>query len=338
MRTVFDLEKKRERFKVLEREIQDPTIWKDKEKAVKTSKEFNKLKEETGSFDILKIQVEDLKTEQDIAEFRDGLKHKEVQIYLSGEYDKGNAILSIYAGAGGHDAQDWAAMLLKLYEKYCQAQDFKAKILSRSFGDGVGPENRIGIKSVELEVKGRFAYGFLRGENGVHRLVRLSPFSTKSIRHTSFALVEVLPEIKEISKVGIDIKPEDIKIDTYRASGPGGQYVNKRETAIRVTHLPTNITASCQSERSQAQNKEKAIEVLRSRLYKVYKEKRNKEISEIKGGKVNVSWGNQIRSYVLHPYKLVKDLRTGVETNDVESVLNGQINEFIESEVKIKSD
>ena len=229
-------------------------------------------------------------------------------------------------------------MLLRMYERYCEDKDFKIKILDQSFGEGGGPEGRIGTKSVTLEIKGRFAYGILKNENGTHRLVRLSPFSPKKLRHTSFASVEVMPEVKKLDEKDIEVKPEDLRTEYFRASGPGGQYVNKRETAVRITHLPTKIIASCQSERSQANNKKKATEVLYSRLYKFYKEKQKKEVSKVKGEKTSASWGNQIRSYVLHPYKLVKDLRTNIETAQVDEVLNGKLDEFIEAEIKLKND
>jgi peptide chain release factor 2 len=222
-----------------------------------------------------------------------------------------------------------------MYERYCQKKGFKTQTLNQSFGEGGGPEGRIGTKSVALEVKGNFAYGFLRKESGVHRLVRISPFSPKALRHTSFALVEVIPQIPT-KEIDLKIRPEDLQTDFYRASGPGGQYVNKRMTAVRITHLPTGIQASCQSERSQAQNREKAAEMLFSKIYQVLEEKKKKEISEIRGEKISASWGNQIRSYVLHPYKLVKDLRTGVETANPEQTLDGDLDKFIEAEIKIK--
>lgn len=254
------------------------------------------------------------------------------------KYDQGNAILSVHSGAGGLDAQDWATMLIRMYERYSESKGFKTKILDQSFGEGGGPEGRIGTKSATIEIKGKFAYGFLKKENGVHRLVRISPFSTKKLRHTSFVLVEVMPEIKQLGEKEIEVKPENLKIEVFRASGPGGQYVNKRETAVRIKHLPTGIIASCQSERSQANNKKRAMEVLYSRLYKFYKKSKKKEISKIKGDKKSVSWGNQIRSYILHPYKLVKDLRTKVEVSSVEKVLDGNLDNFIEAEIRLKND
>ncbi len=222
-----------------------------------------------------------------------------------------------------------------MYERFCQRRGFKIKILHQSFGEGGGPEGRIGTKSVTLEIQGPSAFGFLKKESGVHRLVRISPFSPQKLRHTSFALVEVLPEIEKEVETEIKIKPEDLKIDFYRASGPGGQYVNRRETAVRITHLPTGLVASCQSERLQGQNRERAMKMIYSKLFQLKEQEQQKEISQIKGKTVSASWGNQIRSYVLHPYKLVKDLRTNIETSDVEGVLDGNLDQFIEAEIKI---
>ncbi len=262
------------------------------------------------------------------------IEKEEIKVFLSGKYDKNNAILQIFAGAGGIDAQDWATILLRMYERYCVTKRFETKILSQSFGEGGGPEGRIGTKSATLEIKGSYAYGFLRKESGVHRLVRLSPFSAKKLRHTSFTLIEVLPEIGKKEQEKIKIKPEDLKIETFRASGPGGQHVNKRESAIRITHIPTNITVSSQAERLQGLNRNKAMEVLYAKLYQLKETERKKEIREIRGEATSAGWGNQIRSYVLHPYKLVKDLRTNVESSNIEEVLDGNIDQFIEAEIK----
>jgi peptide chain release factor 2 len=328
------LAEKREKLKKLEEEIQKPDFWQDKEKAIKVTQNLSQFQEELAGFDELKKELTQLK-EEDIEKFKEKVRQEELKVFLSGKYDKGPAILSIYAGAGGQDAQDWATMLLRMYERYCLLKGFQTKILHQSFGEAGGPEGRIGTKSATLEIKGRYAFGLLKKESGVHRLVRLSPFSAKSLRHTSFALVEVLPEISQGEEPEIKIKPEDLKIDTYRASGPGGQYVNKRETAVRVTHLPTGVTVSCQSERLQGTNKDKAMDVLISKLYQLEEEKKKKELKKIKGDTTSASWGNQIRSYVLHPYKMVKDLRTGVETSKVEEVLGGNLQEFIEAEIKI---
>jgi len=310
---------------------------------VEVSTKLNELKEQTELFDSLSRELTDVKKlneleekeeylEKEIEKFEKRIKKEEFRIFLSGKHDRGNAILTITAGAGGQDAQDWATLLLRMYEKYCDLKGFKNKVLYQSFGEGGGPEGRIGTKQVSLEVKGSYAYGILRKETGVHRLVRTSPFSAKSLRHTSFALVEVLPEIEKEDE--IEIKPDDLKIEFYRSSGPGGQNVNKRETSVRIIHLPTGIVVACQSERLQGENRKKAMQHLLSQLYRLQEETEKKELSEIKGKKISASWGNQIRSYILHPYKLIKDLRTGVETSDTEGVLNGNLDEFIESEIK----
>lgn len=322
---------------------------------MKISQELAGLKEKTEQIiqieknleeisEIVKLEDEDLEQEiqEKISDLVLKIKKQEISILLSGKYDKGNAILSIYAGAGGQDAQDWATMLLRMYERYCEKRGFSVKILHRSFGEAGGPEGRIGIKTALMEIKGKFAFGFLKKETGVHRLVRISPFSPQKLRHTSFALVEVLPEISG-AESEIKINPEDLRVDVFRASGPGGQYVNKRESAVRITHLPTGITVSCQNERLQGLNKEKAMKLLYSKLYQLKQKQKQKEVKEIKGlalslpngERVSVEWGNQIRSYVLHPYKMVKDLRTGVETSNVESVLNGDLEQFIEAEVQL---
>jgi peptide chain release factor 2 len=346
-RTVFDLAKKEKKLEELEKELQRSDLWKNKQKAAKISQEAANLKQELETWQNLNQELEELrglekiadeKLEKELEEKIQGLEEKikkeEFQIFLSGKYDRRSAILQIFSGAGGKDAQDWATMLLRMYERYCQRKGFKTQILSQSFGEGGGPQGRIGTKQVSLEVKGNFAFGFLKGETGVHRLVRISPFSPQSLRHTSFALVEVIPEIPKELKKEIEIRPEDLKIEFYRASGPGGQYVNKKETAVRITHLPTKIAVTCQSQRNQAQNREKAMEILISKLCQLEEEKKKKEIKEVRGEIPSASWGNQIRSYVLHPYKLVKDLRTDVETTDIEGVLDGNLDQFIEAELK----
>jgi len=251
---------------------------------------------------------------------------KDLTEKLKGKYDKNDALITIYAGAGGVDAQDWSEMLLRMYLKYAKKKEWSAKVLQIKEG------KEAGIKNVTLIVEHEFAYGYLKGESGVHRLVRLSPFNADHLRHTSFALVEVLPELQEVEEV--KIRPEDLRIETYRASGPGGQYVNKTESAVRITHLPTGLVVACQSERLQGENKKRAIKVLSSRLHQHLLKNKEKEKREIRGESQAVEWGSQIRSYVLHPYQMVKDHRTGTKSGNPEAVLDGKLDKFIEAEIK----
>lgn len=319
----------------MEKEIEDPNFWKNKEEAIRKTQELASLKKEVNEFEELELELEIGKENEEILrDLENKIKEKELTTFLVGKYDKGNAILEILAGVGGKDSEDWATLLKRMYERYAERKGFKVEILSQNLGEP-GPEGRIGTKSVTMEIKGKFAFGLLKNEHGVHRLVRISPFSAQGLRHTSFALVSVLPKIPNVEDLEIKIKPEDLKIEFFKASGPGGQYVNKRMTAVRIIHLPTKITVTCQSERSQAQNKKKALEILYGRLYQFLKENQEKELEKIKGKKVSPSWGNQIRSYVFHPYKLIKDLRTQVETTEVEKVLDGELDEFVEAEIKI---
>ena len=263
------------------------------------------------------------------------IEKQEFKAFLSGKYDKNNAILEIFSGAGGQDSQDWATMLMRMYERYCTTKGFKTEVLHQAFGDAGGPEGRVGTKSVTIEIKGNYAYGFLRKESGVHRLVRISPFSAQKLRHTSFALVNILPELRD-KEIEFEIKPDDLKVETFKSSGPGGQYVNKTESAVRITHIPTGIVVASQTERLQGKNKENAMKILYAKIHMLKEETHAKEIKEIKGDLVSASWGNQIRSYVLHPYKMVKDLRTQYETSDTGGVLDGDLDKFIEAELKIK--
>lgn len=242
-------------------------------------------------------------------------------------------MLTINSGAGGKDAQDWSTILLRMYQRYCETSNFSYKILDQSYGEP-GPEGRIGTKEVCLEIKGKNAYGLLKKETGVHRLVRISPFSAKKLRHTSFSSVEVVPEIKEEDKE-IEIKEEDLKIDTFRSSGPGGQNVNKRETAIRILHIPSKIVVNCQIERTQGLNKQRALNILKAKLAKLEEEKRDNEMKKIKGVSSKNEWGSQIRSYVFYPYQMVKDHRTNVETSQLQEVLDGNLDEFIRAQVRL---
>jgi peptide chain release factor 2 len=261
--------------------------------------------------------------EQEAMDLERELDRLEFRLLLSGEHDKGDAILAIHAGAGGTDAQDWTEMLTRMYLRWAEARGYRAEILDSL------PGEEAGLKRVAVGIEGRYAYGYLRSERGVHRLVRLSPFDAAHRRHTSFALVEVWPDIQDDVKV--DIRPDDLGIDVFRASGAGGQHVQKNATAVRITHLPTGITVSCQNERSQVQNREVAMKILRARLYQLEVEKQEEELARLKGAHVDAGWGNQIRSYVLHPYKMVKDLRTDYETGNVEAVLDGHLDELIDA-------
>jgi len=328
-----------------------PNFWQDTENAAKVQREISQIKEEIQSVEDIKKDLESFDAGQDkfsLESLEKRIDKLEFKTFLSGKYDKGNAILEIFSGAGGQDSQDWATILLRMYERYCVSKGFKTKILHQAFGESGGPEGRIGTKSVTLEINGNYAYGFLKKESGVHRLVRISPFNAQKLRHTSFALVNILPELKN-DETEVEIKPDDLKIDTFRASGPGGQYVNKTESAIRITHIPTGLVVASQTERLQGKNKENAMKILRAKLYQLKEDAYAKKIKEIKaaqntgraspegGGNVSASWGNQIRSYVLHPYKMVKDLRTQYETSDTESVIDGKLDDFIEAEIKMKN-
>jgi len=250
------------------------------------------------------------------------LERLEFWLLFSGPHDKGDAILAIHAGAGGTEAQDWAEMLLRMYLRWAEGRGYKTSVLDSMEGEEAG------LKKTIVSVEGAYAYGYLKAEKGVHRLVRLSPFDAAHRRHTSFALVEVWPDIGE--EIEVDISPDDLRIDTFRSSGPGGQHMQKTSSAVRITHLPTGIIVTCQNERSQAQNRESAMKILRARLFDLEQEKQEAEQVRLKGKHVEAGWGNQIRSYVLHPYKMVKDLRTGYETGNAEAVLNGGLDDFIE--------
>lgn len=342
---------KKDKIKELEALTSRPDFWGMPQQAAATSEELADLKKTVSDLEDLQVELELLggdPGENDLAAIREKIKRKEIFIFLSGKYDRQNCILTIHSGAGGQDAQDWGAMLSRMYFRYCEQKGLKAAIINESFGDGVN-DGRVGYKEVSLHIKGAYAYGYLKKETGVHRLVRLSPFNAKHLRQTSFALVEVFPEFPQSDLKDLELKPDDLRIDFYRSSGPGGQYVNKRESAVRITHIPTGIFAACQTERLQGQNKDRALELLKIKLFHFLQESRETELSKIKAASINgaslalkggsqrvsVSWGNQIRNYVMDPYKLVKDTRTEIETTQIDEVLDGGLEEFVEAEIKL---
>ncbi len=315
-------------------------FWKDTEKAPAVMKELEtlrgeiaeitgiekKIEELSGLAEIVESNKDEAEIEKDIKKIEEALNKLELKTLFSGEYDRNDAILAIHAGAGGVDAQDWAEMLMRMYLRWAEKNKLAAKILDESRG------GEAGIKSAVIEIVGSYAFGNLKSEAGVHRMVRLSPFNADNLRQTSFALVEVMPVIGEIAEVKIN--SGDLRVDTFRSSGAGGQSVNKTSSAVRVTHIPTNVVVSVQSERSQMQNKEQAMKILKAKLHQKYLEEKEKEKRKIRGEFKSAEWGNQIRSYVLHPYKMVKDHRTKYETSDTDRVLSGDIGDFIEAYLK----
>lgn len=334
----LDIEGLKHSVAELEKQSQKPEFWNDPKNSqtvlvqLKDDKEklesyLNLTKRHESATELLELAIEDdddsivdeLLSEVQAIEVE--YETQKIQILLSGEYDKNNAIISIHPGAGGTEAQDWAQMLFRMYCRYAEMHGFKAKTLDYLEGDEAG------IKSVTFSVEGRFAYGYLKGENGVHRLVRVSPFDSSGRRHTSFASVEVMPELSD--DINIEIREEDLEIEAHRASGAGGQHVNKTDSAIRIKHIPTGIIVGCQNERSQLQNKEVAMKMLKSKLLQIKEKEQLDKIDSIKGVKLNIEWGAQIRSYVFMPYTLVKDHRTEFETGDIQKVMDGNLDGFI---------
>ena len=343
---LFDIDKLKNYLKELEDVINEPDFWSNQENANKITTEMKRIQKKLDHFfeiekelknieELNDMLIEEYDNESAIEVLKETrkiekkIKKMEMEVLFSGKYDQNNAIITLHPGAGGTESQDWVQMLYRMYVKWASSNSFKVKELDYLEGDEAG------IKSVTFLVSGDYAYGNLKGEMGVHRLVRISPFDAGGRRHTSFASVEVLPEITD--DIQIDIKAEDLRIDTYRASGAGGQHINKTDSAIRITHLPTNIVVSCQSERSQIQNRETAMKMLKSKLFDL-KEKENKEkIEDLKGVQRDIAWGSQIRSYVFHPYNMVKDHRTGYGTANTSGVMDGDINEFILEYLKMSA-
>jgi peptide chain release factor 2 len=332
----FDAPAKRARLETLEQEISAPDFWNDSDKAQKIVRERSRIEralESQERFEILvsdaEVLIEFAETDKDsvqeledlIVKLEKEVDEAEIEILLSGQTDANNAICSIQSGAGGTDAQDWAQMLLRMYIRWAENKGFKVEILDEQTG------SEAGIKSATFRVEGEYAYGLLASEAGVHRLVRISPFNSGGSRETSFASLFVSPEIDE--DIEVEINEKDLRIDTYRSSGAGGQHVNVTDSAVRITHLPTNIVVTCQNQRSQIQNRVVAMKVLRSKLYELELEKRKADTAELEANKQDISFGSQIRNYVLHPYRLVKDTRTKFERSDVETVLDGDIDDFI---------
>ncbi|MCP4216330.1 MAG: peptide chain release factor 2 [bacterium] len=341
LKKFMDLERKNQRLKELETQLTEPSIWDNPKKSALILKEKKKLENIVAIEGQFKQAVDDIETyfslidedpdlkdevETEILAFEAVVEEGEIKNYLGGENDSGNAFLSIHPGAGGTESQDWAEMLLRMYLRFGEREKYKAQIVEIQSGEEAG------IKSVTVKFDGDFAYGYLKQEVGVHRLVRISPFDSNKRRHTSFAAVFVYPEVDD--SIEIEIDNSDLRIDTYRASGKGGQHVNTTDSAVRVTHLPTNMVAQCQNERSQHQNKDSAMKMLRAKLFDLELRKKMKEKDKMENDKGEIAWGNQIRSYVLHPYQSIKDHRTGTDIGNSQRVLDGDIFEFIKAALK----
>ncbi len=337
---LIDLDKLKTELQSLEQQLADPEIWKDQKKASELSRKAQRSKELLSDmkrieriFEEIEIGIELAEEDPQIAQnvedlvrnVEKELRRFQMELILNDPLDPSNAYLSVHPGAGGTESHDWAQMLLRMYMRWAENKGFSVEILDFQ------PGEEAGVKSATILLRGEYAYGYLKYERGVHRLVRISPFDAAKRRHTSFASVNVIPEISD--DIEVDIKAEDLRIDTFRASGHGGQYVNRTDSAVRITHLPTGIVVSCQSERSQHQNKAQALKMLKAKLYQLELAKRKEQLEEIQGELKEIAWGNQIRSYVLQPYTMVKDHRTGVETGNFEAVLDGDLDQFIEAEL-----
>lgn len=339
-RTLFEKQGIHQAIETCERETKDPSLWQNQRKAQELFLHLKQLKTLWEPLVHLSTEVQMLialteharpgdlpSLEEEYKKLWNHWKQAELLLYLSGPYDHGNCYLSITAGAGGTEAQDWAAMLLRMYLRYCEGKKWTTAILDKTDGQEAG------IKSVTLSVQGDPAYGYLKCERGTHRLVRLSPFNAKNLRQTSFALVEVLPELRDTEEITID--PKDVRIDTFRSGGAGGQKVNKTDSAVRITHNPTGVVVTCQNERSQQQNRTQAMKILQAKLLEQRQRREEEEKKSLKGATKSADFGQQIRSYVLHPYQLVKDLRTEVETSDTQGILDGTIQPFIDAELRL---
>ena len=337
---LFDLEEKRTQLKEYEEIMSEPSFWDDNQKAEQVIQKNNMIKEVVTAFDQLVTTHENIEAtyqllkeeydeelfheiEHEITNFKEDVEQFELNLLLSDEHDQNNAILEIHPGAGGTESQDWGEMLLRMYQRYAEKQGFKIETIEYQSGDEAG------IKSVTLRIIGHNAYGLLKAEKGVHRLVRISPFDSSGRRHTSFASCDVIPEFN-LDEIEIEVRNEDIKVDTYRASGAGGQHINTTDSAVRITHQPTGIVVTCQNERSQIKNREQAMKLLKSKLYQKELEDRQAEIDQIKGNQKEIGWGSQIRSYVFHPYSMVKDHRTNIETGNTDQVMDGYLQMFID--------
>ena len=337
----FDIETKKETIKKLENEMLKDDFWNDKKYAEKIIDELNRLKQIVDvlvsirtkineNLELLETAMNDVEMltilEEEAMDIQKGVDKLEVATLLDGPYDKNNCILEVHSGAGGTEACDWANMLYRMYLRWCEKKHYSIEILDIQDGEEVG------IKSAYILIKGKNSYGYLKNEKGIHRLVRLSPFDSNNKRHTSFASIDVIPEFDDT--IDIEVNEKDLKIDVYRSSGAGGQHVNTTDSAVRITHLPTKIVVTCQNQRSQIQNREKAMEMLKNKLKLIEIERKNNELNQIRGEQRNIEFGSQIRSYVMHPYSMVKDHRTNYETSNVEKVLDGELDAFIEANLK----